>query len=109
MNGALAALVWCPFPDAASARLAAEQLLADGLIACANILPEVESLFAWEGQISAARETAVMFKTSSGKLATLISRLGELHPYDAPSIIGWCCDAAHPATMNWLGDTLGDT
>lgn len=108
MTGTQAALVWCPFPDAASARTAAEQLLKDRLIACANILPEVESIFAWQGEFSSARETATVFKTRSDKLAALVTRLGEIHPYDAPSIIGWHCDAAHSATMNWLGDTLDE-
>ncbi|TAD80777.1 MAG: divalent-cation tolerance protein CutA, partial [Sphingomonadales bacterium] len=44
-----AALVWCPFPDTDSARTAADALLDDALIACANILGEIESRFVWEG------------------------------------------------------------
>ncbi len=104
---AYAALTWCPFPDAETARDVSTQLLREKLIACANILPAIESVFEWEGQISSAREVAVLFKTTSGRLDHLALRLGELHPYDTPAIAGWRCDAAHPATLEWLGNTLG--
>lgn len=100
MSGA--ALIWCPCPDADTARQIAGQLLADGLIACANILPEMESLFLWQGEADTARETAVLFKTTSDKLEPAIERLGALHPYETPAIIGWHGDAAHPATLQWL-------
>lgn len=106
MGKTLAALVWCPFPEKQSARDCAKALLSDHLIACANILPEVESLFEWEGEISSATEVAVLFKTSTLNLEKVISRLGELHPYDTPAIIGWRCDEALPATLGWLEETL---
>jgi periplasmic divalent cation tolerance protein len=98
-----AALIWCPFPDADSARQAAGQMLADGLVACANILPGMESLFIWEGRADSAQEVAVLFKTTHQHLDAAIERLGTLHPYETPAIIGWRCDAAHPLTSQWLG------
>ncbi|MFN3990298.1 MAG: divalent-cation tolerance protein CutA [Erythrobacter sp.] len=105
MSGA--ALIWCPFPDRDTARAVAGQLLADGLIACANIFPEVESLFIWEGKADSAREAGVLFKTTPAKLDAAIERLGSLHPYETPAIIGWHADAAHPATRQWLGGCGG--
>jgi periplasmic divalent cation tolerance protein len=99
----IAALIWCPFPDADSARQIAGQLLADGLVACANILPAIESLFVWEGKADSASEVGVLFKTTSEQLANAIERIGVLHPYETPAIVGWRCDAAHPLTSQWLG------
>lgn len=107
MSDVQAALAWCPFPDAGTARRIAAQLLNEKLIACANILPTIESVFEWEGQCSTAAEAAVLFKTTSDRLETLVDRLGEIHPYDTPSIVGWHCDTAHPATMQWLNATVG--
>jgi periplasmic divalent cation tolerance protein len=100
MSGA--ALVWCPFPDTAAARAAADALLDEGLIACANILGPIESRFVWEGARATGSEVAVLFKTTSAALEEVTDRLGELHPYDTPAIIGWHADAAHPATFAWL-------
>lgn len=101
-----AALIWCPFPDREGAREIAGQLLADGLIACANLLPGVESLFIWQGNPESAQEVGVLFKTSAARLDAAIERLGTLHPYETPAIIGWHADAAHPLTARWLsGDS----
>lgn len=97
-----AALIWCPFPDRAVARTIAGQLLDEGLVACANIIGEVESHFVWQGARDSGSETGVLFKTAAGRLDAAIARLGKLHPYDTPAIVGWRCDAAHPATLTWL-------
>jgi len=98
-----AALIWCPVPDKDTARQIAGQLLADGLVACANIMPEVESLFIWEDKADSAKEVGVLFKTTADKLDAAIERLGALHPYETPAILGWHADAAHPLTTQWLG------
>lgn len=100
------ALVWCPCPDAETAKSIAENLLAENLIACANILPGIESVFEWNGECASAQEVAVLFKTTERLLNRLVDRLGELHPYDTPAILGWHCDSAHPATLAWLESTL---
>jgi len=46
---AAGAMAWCPFPDAQSAGEVADRLLDEGLIACANILPEMEARYTWRG------------------------------------------------------------
>ena len=101
-----AALVWCPFPDRDIARSLSTRLLEEKLISCANILPDIEALFEWEDEISSATEVGVLFKTSAQKLGELVTRLGDVHPYDTPAIVGWRCDTAHPATLRWLSETL---
>lgn len=106
MSEPQAALVWCPFPDTDTARSVAEQLLFEKLIACANIVPQILSVFEYQGNACAETEAAVVFKTSAELLETLTLRLGECHPYETPAIVGWCCDAAHPATRQWLGQVL---
>lgn len=97
-----AALIWCPFPDLEAARDAAGQMLDERLIACANIIGEIESHFIWQGARESATETGLLCKTSATQLAAAVTRLGQLHPYDTPAIIGWRADAAHPATLAWL-------
>lgn len=97
-----AALVWCPFPDPEAARTAADTLLDEGLIACANILGAIESRFVWQGARATGSETAVLFKTTGACLEAVVARLGALHPYDTPAIMGWHCDTAHPASLAWL-------
>jgi len=100
------ALAWCPFPDEDSAASAAEALLGEGLIACANILPQMRSLYVWRGAREAATETGVLFKTDLALLDKLVARIPALHPYDEPAILGWACDRAAPATARWLGELV---
>lgn len=104
---ALGALIWCPFPDDASARSAASALLDERLIACANLMPGMESLFAWQGARDGARETGALFKTTAALREAAMQRLRELHPYDTPAITGWTVEA-EAATLAWLkGETGG--
>lgn len=98
-----ASLVWCPFPDKVVAREISTQLLEEKLIGCANILGQIDSIFEWDGVRGDSIEVPVLFKTSADTLEHLIERIGELHPYDAPAILGWHCDAGHPSTLAWLG------
>lgn len=106
-EGAGAALVWCPFPDMDSARAAADALLDEQLIACVNIFGAIESRFVWDGARTSGSEIGVLFKTIDTNLPLVINRLGALHPYDTPAIIGWRSDAAHPATLAWLVAACG--
>lgn len=96
------ALIWCPFPDGQSARIAAGTLLDEKLIACANMIDGMVSVFAWRGERDEARETGVLLKTNSQLLEAAIARLDAIHPYEQPAIVGWRCDVASPATLNWL-------
>lgn len=108
-SGTVAALVWCPFPDHDSAAQVAERLLGERLIACANILGNVTSVFAWDGGTQRGTEVGVLFKTTAQALDALVERLGALHPYDTPAILGWRCDGAHPATLAWLDAAIART
>ena len=107
MNETRAALIYAPLPDRETAREIAGTLLKERLIACANILPTVESVYVWKGRIESANETAVLFKTTAAKLDEAVERLAALHPYETPAIIGSVCDAAHTGTLDWLSEQTG--
>ena len=96
------ALIWCPFPDAATAAATAKTLLDERLIACANIMPAMISLFDWNGERGEATEAGALLKTDAALLQRAVARLGEEHPYDEPAILAWRCDEAAPATAAWL-------
>jgi len=98
----MSALIWCPFPDEDSAAGVATALLDEKLIACANLMGPIRALYEWNGERGDAREIGVLFKTDAALLHTAVARIAELHPYDAPAVLGWPCDAAAPATARWL-------
>lgn len=98
----MSALIWCPFADEASAAAAAQQLLDERLIACANILPPMRSLYTWQGERGEAAEVGVLFKTDASALDRATARLAEIHPYDTPAVLGWRTDSAAGPTAEWL-------
>ena len=104
----MSALLWCPFPDEASAEAAARQLLDERLIACANILPPMRSLYTWQGERGEAAEVGVLFKTDASALDRATARLAEIHPNDTPAVLGWRTDAAAKPTAEWLREAVRD-
>jgi periplasmic divalent cation tolerance protein len=98
----VSALIWSPFADEDSAAAAAAQLLDEGLIACANLVPGMRSLYVWQGERGEARECGALFKTDASLLDRATARLAEIHPYDAPAVLGWRTDTAAAPTAAWL-------
>ena len=101
-----AALIWSPFDCEEAAAKAASQLLDEGLIACANLIPGVRSLYVWKGERGEARECGALFKTDAGLLDKAIARLAAIHPYETPAIAGWLAGAVPPSTAAWLGELV---
>lgn len=87
----------------------AEQLLAERLIACANILPGVQSLYWWEGRLTRDTESLLLLKTTESRSDRLIARIREIHPYDVPEIIAAPIVAGNPDYLRWVAaETGGD-
>jgi periplasmic divalent cation tolerance protein len=103
----VSALIWSTFATETDAERAGSALLDEGLIACANLLPGVRSLYVWNDERGDGREVGALFKTDAGMLDRAVARLAELHPYETPAIVGWRVDAAAPATAQWLGAVTG--
>lgn len=95
-------LIWCPFPDVESAQAVARALVEAGLVACANIIPAMQSIYAWQGKMEEAQEVGVLFKTNAQRQAEAVEQLKALHPYEQPAILGWPCPASSAETMGWL-------
>lgn len=101
-----AALIWSPFGSTEEARQVAGILLQEKLVACANILPELLSIFRYEGEVQSASEVGVLFKTEASLLEAATARLAELHPYETPAICGWLADSAPQETREWLATLI---
>lgn len=56
------------------------------LIACANIYPQVESVYAWQGKIETSSEAVLLMKTSSDKFSELEVLFADKHSYDCPCL-----------------------
>jgi periplasmic divalent cation tolerance protein len=95
-------LVLSTFPDAATARRIGRELVEQRYAACANILPQIESIYWWVKEVESATETLVLFKTSADRYEALESTLRQLHPYEVPEIIALPLTAGLPAYLSWV-------
>ena len=59
-------------------------LVEERLAACVNLLPAMDSVYRWEGQIEHDTERQVIIKTSRERVVALWERIRELHPYETP-------------------------
>jgi periplasmic divalent cation tolerance protein len=59
----------------------------EGLAACVNVLPPMQSVYRWEGRTEQAAELQLVIKTSARRVEDLKARLADLHPYDVPELL----------------------
>ncbi len=89
-------------PDRDEASRIAELLVNSRLAACVQILPEVQSVYRWKGEVERNTEILLLAKTTSDKFDELDRAVREIHSYDTPEIIALPVNAASESYLNWL-------
>jgi len=93
------------FVTAASEQEAASisrTLVEEGLVACANIIPQIRSLYRWEGKIWDEREALIIIKSREDLFERIRSRVKELHSYEVPEITAIKIDEGDSAYLQWI-------
>ena len=99
-------LVFVTHPGGHSASELARTLVSDGLAACVNVLPQVTSVFYWEGALQASSESLLLIKTNEASWPALSKRVKELHDYDVPEIIAVPILHGDRPYLDWLNACL---
>ena len=84
-----------------AARLA-EMLVGAHLAACVQILPEMESVYRWQGTVERAPEVLLLAKTIRSKFEELEREVRALHSYDTPEIIAVPVVAGSMPYLEWI-------
>jgi periplasmic divalent cation tolerance protein len=80
----------------------AQALLGERLIACANVLDGIISVYRWEGQIREDREAVLILKSRTELTERVTARVRELHAYDCPCVEWWPADSGNPDYLKWV-------
>jgi periplasmic divalent cation tolerance protein len=96
------AVVLVTAPDLKTARALAKAALQARLIACANLIPKIESHYWWQGKIESGAEVLLVLKTQKSKLAALEKLVITKHPYDTPEFLVLPVSAGNDKYLNWL-------
>ncbi len=71
-----------------------------------NVVPQVESVFWWQGKIDRVRESLLVIKTTQGRFAAMKKAITSLHPYDVPEIIALPIMAGHRPYLGWVASSV---
>ncbi|HJT29503.1 MAG TPA: divalent-cation tolerance protein CutA [Pyrinomonadaceae bacterium] len=80
----------------------AEMLVGAHLAACVQILPEIESVYRWQGKIERSSEVLLLAKTTRGKFDDLEREVRALHSYDTPEIVAVPIVIGSASYLEWL-------
>ena len=76
------------------------------LAACVNIVPRVESVYRWEGEIEQAEEWLLVIKTTAAAFVRVREVIKELHSYDLPECVCLAVEDGSAEYLAWLGDSV---
>jgi periplasmic divalent cation tolerance protein len=93
-------------PNIEEATKIVRSLLKERLIACANIVGPVSSVFWWQGKIDEENEFLVLMKSNKNLFERISERVMEIHSYDVPEIIGLPIVEGLPPYLDWLKTSL---
>ncbi|HKQ99507.1 MAG TPA: divalent-cation tolerance protein CutA [Pyrinomonadaceae bacterium] len=88
-----------------AARLA-DLLVVARLAACVQILPEIESIYHWEGKVERAAEILLLAKTTQSNFAALEAAVRSLHTYETPEIVALPVTAGSAPYLEWLAGNV---
>jgi periplasmic divalent cation tolerance protein len=98
-------LAFCTFPDSDTARRVAREMVDLQLTACGNVIPQIHSVYRWEGKIETADEALAIFKLPAARYPEFEAKLRSLHPYDVPEIISCRIDQGLPEYLRWVTES----
>ncbi|HAO79834.1 MAG TPA: divalent-cation tolerance protein CutA [Verrucomicrobia subdivision 3 bacterium] len=96
------AIVLVTAPDLKIARALAKAALQAKLIACANLVPKIESHYWWQEKIESSAEVLLILKTQKSRLAALEKLVLAQHPYDTPEFLVLPLVAGSKKYLAWL-------
>ena len=102
MNAANFLIVLVTAPDLKIARKLAHAALDARLIACANLIPRIESHYRWQGKLERSAEILLILKTTKARLTQLEKLIVSIHPYDTPEFLVLPLGGGNQRYLEWL-------
>lgn len=103
-----AIVVFITTPNRADAERLAQILVEQKLAACAQILPEIISVYRWQNRVERAAEVLLLVKTTSEKFAALEQSVRANHAYEVPEILAVPAAEVSQPYLKWLLENTAD-
>jgi periplasmic divalent cation tolerance protein len=79
------------------------------LAACVNLVPNLTSIYRWQGAVEEAEEVLLVMKTTEARLAALEAAVHELHSYEVPEFLALGVDSGSRPYLDWLLGAVKDS
>ena len=99
-------VVLTTMPDEVSAGDFAQRLVEQRVIACANVVPRITSVYRWDGRVKRDQEALVIMKTTRARVPGLKDVMDDLHPYEVPEMMVLPDSGAHRAYLGWVAEEV---
>lgn len=93
-------------PNEESAKKIARDVITNKLAACVNIIPNIQSIYEWEGKINEDLEYLLMIKTTTENVENLTTYVRENHPYSVAEVISVKIENGNPPYLDWIAKTV---
>lgn len=80
----------------------AHALVGERLVACANVLGGVTSVYWWEGEVQEEGEVALVAKTRAELVDAVVERVKVLHSYRCPCVVALPVVDGNPDFIGWI-------
>jgi periplasmic divalent cation tolerance protein len=84
----------------------AQYLVENLLAACVNVIPQVKSIYRWQGKVESAGEWLLLIKTTAEKFPVVQDAIRELHSYELPECVTIIIDEGSADYLKWIHDSL---
>ena len=84
------------------AQAIARSLVEERLVACANIIGDMDSVYWWDGAVKSETEVAFIVKTRASLVDDVVARITKLHSYDCPCVVALAIDGGNPDYLAWI-------
>ncbi len=102
-------IVFSTCPNIKIAHQISESLVLEKLIACANIIPGIESIYRWKGHIEKDQEILLIMKSKQELFTQLVDRIEAIHPYDTPEITALEITQSSQKYSSWIIESTKDS
>ena len=92
----------CTCPDKDSAEKIARLLVENKFAACVNILPNIKSVYTWQGQVECAEEQLLIIKSCATLYQDIEAAIRNRHPYEIPEIIAFPIKHGLAEYIDWV-------
>lgn len=84
----------------------ARYLVENQFAACVNVMPQVRSIYRWQGEVESALEWLLIVKTTDNNFPQVRDAIRSLHSYEVPECIVIPIEDGSASYLQWIEDSV---